>query len=557
MTIAIRAFANTDDAYVVWRPEGRIDGCLGFALYRRRDGAEEVVSTWVGWEDESAPPGTHEPSTDWPIQKYMWTDYLVRGGDVVQYRVAPVIGTKQEHAPDLAQASPWTPEVNVAADPRSAVAAYFNRGVVAAQWLARRLGPTAGQGAKLSSIIKTPGDKTRNFLGGAVRQKLLELLDEAIRQERHVYAALFELNDPELLDRLTQLRRKAHVVLANGSVKKKGDDANAAAREALAGVVDLHDRMCSPRALGHNKFMVLCNDQGGPSAVWTGSTNWSVTGLCTQANNALLVKNPRLAEAYLAYWKALKQAGDLTPESLRSANATAHAFKGGDLTVWFTPTPAQEDLDACFELIRGAKQGILFLMFNPGPRGSMLNAIIERLSPGSADYDPGLYIQGVINQDPGTAKSPLEFFHRGERQSVPDDRILLPEAIDEQLNYWVKELKKLPKAFAMVHSKVVVIDPFGERPVVITGSHNLGPKASGVNDENLVVVRGDAGLAQAYTANIMAIYNQYRWRYMRLRSETSAEWKGLKTNDRWQDPYFKVPALVREFDFWHPAGAGR
>ena len=36
---AIKAYANCDRAHVVWQLDGRIDGCLGFALYRR-EGSE-------------------------------------------------------------------------------------------------------------------------------------------------------------------------------------------------------------------------------------------------------------------------------------------------------------------------------------------------------------------------------------------------------------------------------------------------------------------------------------------------------------------------------------
>jgi phosphatidylserine/phosphatidylglycerophosphate/cardiolipin synthase-like enzyme len=34
---------------------------------------------------------------------------------------------------------------------------------------------------------------------------------------------------------------------------------------------------------------------------------------------------------------------------------------------------------------------------------------------------------------------------------------------------------KLRDTLAIVHSKVVVIDPYGTNPVVMTGSHNMGP----------------------------------------------------------------------------------
>jgi phosphatidylserine/phosphatidylglycerophosphate/cardiolipin synthase-like enzyme len=64
----------------------------------------------------------------------------------------------------------------------------------------------------------------------------------------------------------------------------------------------------------------------------------------------------------------------------------------------------------------------------------------------------------------------------------------------------------------MVHSKVVVIDPFGRHPVVMTGSLNMGPKASAVNDENLLIIEGNGALASQYATKIMEIYNQYQWR---------------------------------------------
>ena len=38
----------------------------------------------------------------------------------------------------------------------------------------------------------------------------------------------------------------------------------------------------------------------------------------------------------------------------------------------------------------------------------------------------------------------------------------------------------------------------------------LGPKASGTNDENLLVIRDAPGVSGAYATNIMSVYNQYR-----------------------------------------------
>ena len=103
----------------------------------------------------------------------------------------------------------------------------------------------------------------------------------------------------------------------------------------------------------------------------------------------------------------------------------------------------------------------------------------------------------------------------------------------------------------MVHSKVVLVDPFSVHPVLMTGSHNLGPKASGINDENLLIIRDAPGLAAAYATNIMSIYNQYRWRFRRHLQPKSRRWKGLEDGDSWQKGYLKAGSSgLREIDFW-------
>ena len=135
-----------------------------------------------------------------------------------------------------------------------------------------------------------------------------------------------------------------------------------------------------------------------------------------------------------------------------------------------------------------------------------------------------------------------------------DYAVVLPAAIDAPTEWFLREMKKLPKAQAMVHSKVVVVDPFGKNPIVLTGSHNLGPKASRTNDENLLIIRDAPGVAAAYATNIMAVYNQYRWRFRSQLQPPAKRWKGLVDNDQWQKGYLKPNSrALREIDFW--AGA--
>lgn len=90
------------------------------------------------------------------------------------------------------------------------------------------------------------------------------------------------------------------------------------------------------------------------------------------------------------------------------------------------------------DIIAAAKQGIMFLFFNPGPRGSLLNDIIALASPASETFNPDLHIHGVVNQNPGTAKNPVTLFNRGDRIDANAD-VVLPAAISTPLKFWRKE----------------------------------------------------------------------------------------------------------------------
>lgn len=549
----IKAYHNGDDVFIGWKPDGVIADCRGFALLRRRNGVEETVSTWVGFEDDDAKVGERRASTNWPIQKYQWTDYMANPGDTLQYRVVPMVGPdKNNLKADGDNASEWTPKIAVTHKFAPNIEAYFNRGIVAAQWVSRRLGVTDHdlKTTTLRKVIATADDPFRDYLTGPLGARLFGLLADAAKNKSEVFAVLYELDDEQLEAGLRKLGKRAHVVLANGSVKKKGEDQNAPARKGLKGRVDLHDRMISPRALGHNKFLVICDKANKPRWVWTGSQNWTNTGLCTQANNSVLIDDVKIAAEYRKQYDRLVDAGDASPPDLLKADTKPRNFKTDKVQtrLWFTPTTGLVDLADARKFILDAEQAVLFLMFNPGPRDTLLNQIIDTARAGAKGRR--LYIRGAINQDPGTTKNPVQLFDQANTDKA-DFAVTLPAAIDEPTKFFVREMKKLPGTFAMVHSKVVIVDPFGKKPVVITGSHNLGPKASGKNDENMLIIRDAPDLAAAYAVNIMAIYNQYRWRFRRLLQPVNKRWKGLQDNDTWQQGYLKPgSASLREINFW-------
>ena len=570
MSITLRVWTNGDHCCIVWKPNARIANCLGFAVHRKCNGSEEVLKNYVGFDP--APPGTAQPSTTWPFQRYLWWDYLagVSADAVVSYRVVPVMGPKGNLKEAPEQASAWTDAAPVTEQRTPHISAYFNRGVVATQWVARALEnvPGSSQHAKMTKVIADPKNSLRQELAGHLLIAMRKLLEEAAGP---VYAALYELNDPELIAALTKLGKKANLVLANGAFSKKKPDENAEVRPELRSAINLFDRLVSSGHFAHNKFLVFCDEDGKPRKVWTGSTNWTVTGLCTQANNGLLVEDDAVAAAFKDEWDRVHRAGNGFPSALVKANSQPKNFEvdGSKVSVWFAPTDEQEDLHQARALINAAQEGILFLMFNPGgfqddpERWTLLQSILNRHQPdANPDYDGSLYIHGVVNQpiprlaedptvsasqpgppaahelDPAAAVHPVVLFQRGDTAPLrASQEVLVPAAIKEKFANWVPELKQ--ESVAMVHSKVIVLDPFGKHPVVMTGSHNMGPKASAKNDDNLVIIENNPSLAQAYAVNIIAIYQNYQWRLYREQHTANVAWSHLEDEDTWQDGHLK------------------
>jgi phosphatidylserine/phosphatidylglycerophosphate/cardiolipin synthase-like enzyme len=571
MSIELKVHDNGDHACLVWMPtDGKpIPNCRGFAIRRVSKGRERYLHGFVGFSDADK----FDPKNPWkfPVQRFMWWDYSVKPGDSVQYSVVPVAGlSKDKLALDTNNASPLTPPMTITGQCSAHLSTYFNKGVVAAQWVSRALA-AAPKNSKIKNLAAQPGNPLRNALAGLLRPQILSLLADTRKNNGKIYAALYELNDPELIPALEAFGKDCNLILANGAFKGNSppdNDENAAVRAQLKTKINVFDRMVRLGHFGHNKFVVFCDSGGKPQRVLTGSTNWTCSGLCTQANNGLIIDDPDVAADFLAAWKRIQAAGnDYTP-ALVAGNSAAKTFQvdGGRVTPWFVKTPAAQDLEFARKLINAAQEGILFLFFNPGifqqdpAHWTLLQNILERHNPeNKASYNPDLYFCGVVNQDipqltkpldPASATpNPVTLFRNGVQPTVSlSHDVLVPHNIKSQFHAWEQEL--LGASMVNIHSKVIVLDPFGESPVVMTGSHNLGFKASNANDDNLVIIEGNGPLAAAYAINIIAIYQTYRWSsHVEAHRKDPRFWHGLVDNDQWQTGYLSGDKL-NELKFW-------
>lgn len=575
MPVKLKVYVNEDDALLFWSIPKPIPDCRGFAIQRRikrrgkKKTEEDFLVNRTGFENDPKTNGKApktRPSTEWPFQRFSWTDHDAETGDTVSYRVIPMIrNSAGELEQKESQASKFSPE-RVLGITKGQFKPFFNRGFVMSQFMARFLKERKLSLPEFKQLIRDEDDRTiRHFLSGDLRLALLKELDTAVKKGGQIFAALFELSDNELIEALGKLKSNANVVLANGSVQKKDGetsadarrrDENQEARKRLLkkGVdvkVEKKDRFISPGALGHNKFLVRTDKKGKPISVWTGSTNWAPTGLCTQVNNGILIENRDVAAVYLKQWHALREAKSTFPKPFVASNSEPKLV-GDDVAgsvrsiVWFTRTKKEVDLAALRAEVNKAKEGILFLMFMPGAKG-LLSRVFER------SVEPDLYVRGVVSTLPkgvgDESEVQVNLVDGTERRRVRLN-IIQPNGVRNQFAKFAAEVTRNEffgnVGHAIIHSKVLVIDPFSKDPVVITGSHNFSASASKSNDENFIIVKGDRELAEAYAVNIMGAYAHYRWRA--FLSQTRKPFNGLKDNDKWQAP--RLASARRDLDFF-------
>lgn len=641
------AISNNDMVYLHWHVDEKIPGCRGFNVIRHDGKSQEPLPAMVGFTSDTAKGNAaagerFKDTSVWPVQKYAWKDLFAKRGGTYWYEIVPMIGKPGALKPEPSRAMRTN---SVTVDSKHGdCSVYFNRGIISTQAVARSL-PKSKAGLPNTAILKKrildPKNPLRIRLVGDLETGVLALLERAQKEGGECYCALYELSDRDLIDHLTVLKKKVHIVLSNAGEDTEdgagdGDSTNTDARKAMHKLkLDVTDRMLKKGYIGHNKFIVYVKKKK-PLAVLSGSTNWTATGLCAQSNNAILIESSDLAAEYLDYWTRLKKdtlaAGDdrkaLQDKGFRGKNEKrkpAHVLDGadgkpgGNVRVWFSPNtqlksvprpkkkpaakkkaaptkpiPTPADLGEVFEAIQNAKQGALFLAFIPG-NPSVVSKLKEVYDARTKD-DRLFYLRGAATSPDPAGLFRVDLYHRSARvdasvravENPPHARanaaVSSVAGIFATFAKWEAEIYQA--GHAVIHDKILVLDPFTDDSVVITGSHNLGYKASYSNDENMLMIRGNRAVAEAYAAHVLDVYEHYRWRWKlqeplrdalakakarnpkaktgdlwkKVIDKTGpavikAAWKNLDPSDNWQNYYFENRSMfAAEMNFWSSFG---
>ncbi|GAB4167711.1 MAG: hypothetical protein Fur0039_05640 [Rhodocyclaceae bacterium] len=128
-----------------------------------------------------------------------------------------------------------------------------------------------------------------------------------------------------------------------------------------------------------------------------------------------------------------------------------------------------------------------------------------------------IYVQAYLLTSRGIAAALIAARLRGVEVQVLADREMTLRGDNSQLP--LIAAAGIPVAletrYQAAHNKVVLVDPEGRAPAVLTGSYNFTWSARTKNAENLIVLRGNPALARAYLDN-----------WLRHRAE-AVPWDGL------------------------------
>ncbi|MEW6028335.1 MAG: phospholipase D-like domain-containing protein [Chloroflexota bacterium] len=516
-------------------PQG-LKGLLGFAIEREERNAQgAVIERYMlrgikrfKDKDQGLAPGTQVPLDEHPVQSFLWADYTAKPATTYAYRVVPMYGTPKNLAArdDLATTVEIQTEPEAGPDAGGATRhdIYFNRGVIGSQAYSRRFPdqePDPDQ----------PGSAPMKWLSRGLYEALVAFIGRARNEHYALRCAFYELR---YLPVAIMLRKAVDagadvkiVYDAESSYKTENE-------ETLHRANLLHSDIRIPRTVSegirHNKFMVLLED-GQPIAVWTGSTNISDGGIFGHSNVGHIVWDKKVAEAYLEYWKNL--ADNLTPTKLRKKNRQ------------LTPTPQGRTPENSVVPLFSARDDKDSLETLQWYADRMDEA--KRLVCFTVAFNLDEVFQKVISKQNDVLRYIVKDDDLGDGEIIGHDRDVLFAAggrfEEGALKNFLGERDNPLNSNDYIHTKIMLVDPLGDDPLVVSGSANFSRPSQRTNDENMLVIRGDTRVADIYFGEFMRIFDHHYARHIvRLLQERGAGNPSAgylkETAEEWVRPYF-------------------
>ena len=285
----------------------------------------------------------------------------------------------------------------------------------------------------------------------SLEKRLVEKLTTAASR---VDAALYHLDSAPIADGLIKAYRRG--VQVRVVTETDNIDEEAIGRLQEAGIPVADDG--GSDSYMHHKFIVIDEQY-----VWTGSYNTTYNGAYRNKNNVIFIDSVPLAYNFTQEFRELFR--QMRAEKSSGASVVHPKVTLSDGTQIFTYFSPKNDISSSLlKEIGSAKKSIHFMAFS-FTQDALGSAIQDR-------FESGLDVRGVFEERQVSQYSEYESMKAAGLPVVQDGNR------------------------GAMHHKVIVID----EETVITGSYNFSKNAEERNSENLLIIKGNPNIAQAYLA---------------------------------------------------------
>ena len=529
--LTVRAIAGSNNVLIgIDLDPAKRAGCLGFTLQRSDVGTPALRFLPNSITFASTPEATLLDTENSPLQKFRWGDYTCKPGTAYKYTVTARYRDGNGTPVKLKDGDSVEVDVTTEDPAQQATAVFFNRAAAASQAYIRKFGdkdPT-----DLPAPLNT---QALAWLSRGLEEALLAFQAQATDKSFGLHCAVYEFQKENLLDGLkSALDRGADVQIVyhfrhkNSPADKTWKKNEAAAIKAGLAAVSTK-RTQNAGVIMHNKFMVLLKD-GKPIAVWTGSTNWTEGGIYGQLNVGHAVYDPKVAAIYEGYFQLLKK--DLSDKDMkagvRGLGLVPAAAAAGVVPI-LSPQSDRAMLTLYGKIAAGA-QCVLFSA--PFALADEITNELKKVSPGSmryvlADKESSLGKDDAIR----------------EIEKIPGNIVAYAATLPSNLTSFQDKLlqasgESYHHAGVHIHSKIILADPFGDDPILVTGSANFSTNSTLHNDSNSLLVRGDTRVADIYATEFMRMFEQYHFRAAKKKANDTNTVITLSETDAWSNRYY-------------------
>jgi len=536
-----------------WRKGKPPRDFVGFAIEYKEPGGDRFFAL----KNRIAFPGAHgevnsaQLSTMLsPIQKFRWVHFPRNAnldGEFV-YRVTPVFMNAQG---ELSNGEPQEARIELRRETfPGQLNVCFTRGFVSSQAFVdkfakfgaiSKLIPDKADAGLTFKPTHPKADEALPWMGFEAREAILETLDQAIKDKTDVRVIAYDLNEPEVVDRLVKIGKRLQVIIDDSRDHRDADTAESQAERKLvrsAGRANVKRQHMSK--LQHNKTIVV--DGAKVQKVVCGSTNLSWRGFYVQNNNAMVLEGRSAVKLFLAAFDTYFNDPDEFPDS-PSAKLTDLGLKDINARVAFSPHSDKNALLAKIadDMADNATSCIFYsLAFLFETKGPIRDAVTK------VTKDKSLFVYGISDRKVG-----------GIDLQKPDGNVVpvFPSALTKNVP---PPFSKEPTGLAgkgfggtRMHHKFVVIDFDKPSARVYLGSYNFSDPADTQNGENLLLIR-DRRIAVSYTIEALRIFDHYHFRVAQQEAKTARKKLQLAKPPRkpgekpWWDEDFTNARKIRD-----------